>query len=119
MSLSIRYICLRVVNCFIYLQQVGNVFYSEETWRDLPLKKVKFFVVFSYFRLEEKRKFKNQSASQWVQLRGKKNWVFKVALFLNQKFCEFYTTEGSLQSRHLGVVFDEKIRNGEQKRQGL
>ena len=72
MSLSIWYICLRVVNCFIYLQQVGNVFYSEETWRDLPLKKVKFFVVFSYFRLEEKRKFKNQSASQWVQLRGKK-----------------------------------------------
>lgn len=49
----------------------------------------------------------------------KKNWVFKVALFLNQKLCEFYTTEGSLQSRHLGVVFDEKIRNGEQKRQGL
>ena len=97
------------MNGFIYLQQVGNVFYSEETWRDLPLKKVKFFVVlFSYFRLEEKQKFKNQSASQWVQLRGRKTGFFKEALFFStKKLCEFFTTEGSLQS-HLGVVFDMK-----------
>ena len=99
------YRCLRVVNGFIYLQQVGNVFYSEETWRDLPLKKVKFFVVlFSYFRLEEKQKFKNQSASQWVQLRGRKMGFFKEALFSQTKNC-VSSLQQRVRSRATSVWF--------------
>ena len=95
----------RVVCLFIYLQQVGNVFYSEETWRDLPLKKVKFFVVlFSYFRLEEKQKFKNQSASQWVQLRGRKMGFFKEALFSQPKNC-VSSLQQRVRSRATSVWF--------------
>ena len=84
---------------FIYLQQVGNVFYSEETWRDLPLKKVRLCCSLFFSCLEGKRKFK--CAAQWVLKNHVEKIKAKNVVYL------YMRDEGSIHS-HLGVPFFSK-----------